>query len=197
MIRCRVVTSPVNIAPAKGKLGVLLVGLGAVATTTIAGVMAIRKGLALPIGSLTQMGTIRLGKRTEGRSPKIKDFVPLADLNDIVFGGWDIFEEDCYAAARTAGVLETSQLDAIRGELEAIQSRHLDIGNDDVEAPFPLIENIESLLAISRQHDFVSALFQNGLHRFAEKHRVFHQKNSLVCLRLDRKTPQAFNCRRG
>ena len=116
MIRCRVVTSPVNIAPAKGKLGVLLVGLGAVATTTIAGVMAIRKGLALPIGSLTQMGTIRLGKRTEGRSPKIKDFVPLADLNDIVFGGWDIFEEDCYAAARTAGVLETSQLDAIRGE---------------------------------------------------------------------------------
>jgi len=97
------------------------VGLGAVATTTIAGVMAIRKGLALPIGSLTQMGTIRLGKRTEGRSPKIKDFAPLADLNDIVFGGWDIFEEDCYAAARTAGVLETAQLDAIRGELEAIR----------------------------------------------------------------------------
>ena len=98
-------TPPLDIAPAKGKLGVLLVGLGAVSTTTIAGVMAIRKGLALPIGSLTQMGTIRLGKRTEGRAPKIKDFVPLADLNDIVFGGWDIFEEDCYAAARTAGVL--------------------------------------------------------------------------------------------
>src|SRR5262245_48877956 len=83
--------------------------------------MAIRKGLAPPIGSLTQMGTIRLGKRTEGRSPRIKDFVPLADLNDIVFGGWDIFEEDCYAAAKTAGVLEASQLDAIRGELEAIK----------------------------------------------------------------------------
>src|SRR5204863_22894 len=93
------------IAPARGKLGVLLVGLGAVATTTIAGVFAIRKGLALPIGSLTQMGTIRLGKRTEGRSPKINEFVPLADLNDIVFGGWDIFQEDCYAAARTAGEL--------------------------------------------------------------------------------------------
>ena len=114
-------TAPVQIAPARGKLGVLLVGLGAVATTTIAGVFAIRKGLAPPIGSLTQMGTIRLGKRTEGRSPKINEFVPLADLNDIVFGGWDIFEEDSYAAARTAGVLETSQLDKVRTELEAIR----------------------------------------------------------------------------
>jgi myo-inositol-1-phosphate synthase len=115
------VTSPVQIAPASGKLGVLLVGLGAVSTTTIAGVMAIRRGLALPIGSLTQMGTIRLGKRTEGRTPKIKDFVPLAGLDDIVFGGWDIFEEDCYAAARTAGVLEPGQLEQVRGELEAIK----------------------------------------------------------------------------
>jgi myo-inositol-1-phosphate synthase len=115
------VSSPVQIAPARGKLGVLLVGLGAVATTTIAGVFAIRKGLAPPIGSLTQMGTIRLGKRTEGRSPKINEFVPLADLNDIVFGGWDIFEEDCYAAARTAGVLENGQLDRVRDELEAIR----------------------------------------------------------------------------
>ena len=99
----------------------LLVGLGAVSTTTIAGVVAIKKGLAKPIGSLTQMGTIRLGKRTEGRSPKIKDFVPLAQLEDIVFGGWDIFEEDCYAAARTAGVLEHALLDSVRGELEAIK----------------------------------------------------------------------------
>ena len=105
----------------RGKLGVLLVGLGAVSTTTIAGVFAIRKGLAPPIGSLTQMGTIRLGKRTEGRSPKINEFVPLAELNDIVFGGWDIFEEDCYAAARTAGVLEPAQLEQVRGELEAIK----------------------------------------------------------------------------
>jgi myo-inositol-1-phosphate synthase len=115
------VTPPIDIAPARGKLGVLLVGLGAVSTTTIAGVMAIRKGLAQPIGSLTQMGTIRLGKRTEARAPKIKDFVPLAGLDDIVFGGWDIFEEDCYAAARTAGVLEQSQLDQVRGELEAVK----------------------------------------------------------------------------
>jgi myo-inositol-1-phosphate synthase len=115
------VTAPLDIAPARGKLGVLLVGLGAVATTTIAGVFAIRKGLALPIGSLTQMGTIRLGKRSEGRAPKINEFVPLADLNDIVFGGWDIFEEDCYAAARTAGVLDSAQLEQVRGELEAIK----------------------------------------------------------------------------
>jgi myo-inositol-1-phosphate synthase len=115
------VTPPVDIAPARGKLGVLLVGLGAVATTTIAGVCAIRRGLAQPIGSLTQMGTIRLGKRTEARAPKIKEFVPLAALDDLVFGGWDIFEEDCYAAARTAGVLEPAQLEQIRPELEAIK----------------------------------------------------------------------------
>src|SRR6202008_1168612 len=110
--------TPVDIAPAKGKLGILLVGLGAVSTTTIAGVLAIRKGLANPIGSLTQMGTMRLGKRTEGRSPKIKDTVPLVDLDNVVFGGWDIFEENSYDAARTAGVLETSLLDQIKPELE-------------------------------------------------------------------------------
>jgi len=115
------VPTPVPIAAATGRLGVLLVGLGAVSTTTIAGVFAIRKGLARPIGSLTQMGTIRLGKRTEGRSPKINEFVPLAQLDDIVFGGWDIFEEDCYAAAKTAGVLERSMLDSVRTELESIK----------------------------------------------------------------------------
>jgi myo-inositol-1-phosphate synthase len=110
-----------EIAPAKGKLGILLVGLGAVSTTTIAGVLAIRKGLANPIGSLTQMGTIRLGKRTEGRSPRIKEAVPLVDLDNVVFGGWDIFEENSYQAARTAGVLEPSLLDQIKPELEAIK----------------------------------------------------------------------------
>jgi myo-inositol-1-phosphate synthase len=115
------VPKPVDIAPARGKLGVLLVGLGAVSTTTIAGVLAIRKGLAKPIGSLTQMGTIRLGKRTEGRSPKISDTVPLAALDDLVFGAWDIFEDDCYAAARTAGVIEPSLLEPIRNELEGIR----------------------------------------------------------------------------
>jgi myo-inositol-1-phosphate synthase len=115
------VSAPLQIEPTRGTLGVLLVGLGAVSTTTIAGVCAIRKGLALPIGSLTQMGTVRLGKRSEGRSPKIKDFVPLASLDDMVFGGWDIFEEDCYAAARTAGVLEPAHLDQVREELESIR----------------------------------------------------------------------------
>src|SRR6202521_3463355 len=99
------VPTPVDIAPAHGKLGILLVGLGAVSTTFIAGVLAIRKGLAKPIGSLTQMGTVRLGKRTDNRSPKISDVVPLATLDDLVFGGWDIFNDDCYAAARTAGVM--------------------------------------------------------------------------------------------
>src|SRR3989442_2043572 len=97
--------TPVDIAPARGKLGVLLVGLGAVSTTTIAGVLAIRKGIAKPIGSLTQMGTVRLGKRTEGRSPKISDVVPLSSLDDLVFGGWDSFNDDCYAADRTADVI--------------------------------------------------------------------------------------------
>ena len=115
-------STPVEIAPARGKLGILLVGLGAVSTTTIAGVLAIRKGLAKPIGSLTQMGTIRLGKRTEGRSPKINDFVPLAGLDDIVFGGWDIFEDNCYEAAKTAGVLEPALLDQIKAELESDQA---------------------------------------------------------------------------
>src|SRR6188474_1725289 len=110
-----------EIAPAKGKLGILLVGLGAVSTTTIAGVLAVRKGLAKPIGSLTQMGTLRLGKRTEGRSPRISDVVPLSTLDDLVFGGWDIFEDDCYAAARTAGVIEPSLLDSVRPELEQIR----------------------------------------------------------------------------
>ena len=99
----------------------LLVGLGAVSTTTIAGVMAIRKGLAKPIGSLTQMGTVRLGKRTEGRSPTIREFVPLTDLNDLVFGGWDIFEDNCYEAAKHAGVLEDKLLDLVKDELSAVK----------------------------------------------------------------------------
>src|SRR5437867_13197028 len=97
--------SGIDIAPARGRLGVLLVGLGAVSTTTIAGVLAIRKGLAKPIGSLTQMGTVRLGKRTEGRTPKINDVVPLSSLDDLLFGVWDIVVEDCYAAALTAVVI--------------------------------------------------------------------------------------------
>src|SRR5512136_1455777 len=104
------------IKPAEGKLGVLLPGLGAVATTFIAGVQAVRRGLALPIGSLTQLGTIRVGLRTEARFPKIKEFVPLAKLDDLVFGGWDIFEDNCYEAAVHAGVLERELIDQLKDD---------------------------------------------------------------------------------
>jgi len=90
----------------EGKLGILMPGMGAVATTFIAGVEAVRRGIAQPFGSLTQMGTIRLGKRTENRVPMIKDFVPLAKLDDLVFGGWDIFEDNAYESALNAGVLK-------------------------------------------------------------------------------------------
>ena len=105
----------------KGRLGVLCVGLGAVTTTFIAGVEAIKKGLAKPVGSLTQMGTIRLGKRTDGRSPLIKDFVPLAALDDIVFGTWDIFEDNAFTAALTAGVLEKETLLQLKPQLSKIK----------------------------------------------------------------------------
>src|SRR6202453_3962637 len=103
------------IEPAKGKLGVLIPGMGAVATTFVAGVEAVRKGIAQPIGSLTQMGTIRLGRRTDGRSPKIKEFVPLAGLNDLVFTGWDIFEDNMYVHAQNCGVLECYLLAKVKG----------------------------------------------------------------------------------
>jgi myo-inositol-1-phosphate synthase len=111
----------VEIAPARGKLGVLLVGLGAVSTTFIAGVEAIKRGLAEPVGSLTQMGAIRLGKRTENRNPLLKEFVPLADLKDIVFGAWDIFPDSAYEAALTAGVLEKELLAQIKTPLQKIK----------------------------------------------------------------------------
>jgi myo-inositol-1-phosphate synthase len=110
----------VNVKPASGKLGILLPGMGAVATTFIAGVQAIRKGIGKPIGSLTQLGHIRLGKRTDNNSPRIKDYVSIANLEDIVFGGWDIFPENAYQAAVKAGVLESKHLDALKSELEAI-----------------------------------------------------------------------------
>jgi len=107
----------------KGKLGVLIPGMGAVATTFAAGVEAVRKGIAKPFGSLTQMGTIRLGKRTDARSPKIKEFVPIAALNDLVFSGWDIFEDDMYTAASKAGVLERDLLDQVKPLLSSIRPR--------------------------------------------------------------------------
>ena len=112
----------VPVEPATGKLGVLIPGLGAVATTFMAGVFAILKGLAKPVGSLTQMATVRLGKRTEHRAPLIRDLVPLAGLEDLVFGGWDIFEANCYEAALGAGVIEKELLGAVRAELEGVDN---------------------------------------------------------------------------
>jgi myo-inositol-1-phosphate synthase len=109
------------IRPAEGKLGILLPGMGAVATTFLAGVEAIRRGIGKPIGSLTQMGTVRLGKRTDDRSPLIKDFVPLARLEDIEFGGWDVYPDSAYEAARKAGVLEASLLEPLKGFLEGLR----------------------------------------------------------------------------
>jgi myo-inositol-1-phosphate synthase len=148
----------IKIEGAKGKLGVLLVGMGAVTTTFIAGVEAIRQGLAQPIGSLAEMGTIRLGKRTEGRAPKIKDFVPLANLTDLVFGAWDIFKDNCYEASVHCGVLEKGLLEQLRPELEKIvpmpgvfdqhyvkrlNGTHIKTGNNKMELAEQLIQDIK------------------------------------------------------
>jgi myo-inositol-1-phosphate synthase len=113
--------SPVKIAPAKGKLGILTPGMGAVSTTFMAGVEAVRKGIAEPVGSLTQLSTVRLGKRTDNQSPRIKDFVPLAGLDQLVFGGWDIFEDNAYEAAKHAAVLRSEHLVAVKPMLKKIQ----------------------------------------------------------------------------
>ena len=110
-----------NVAPASGRLGVLLPGMGAVATTCIAGVELVRRGLGVPVGSMTQLGRIRLGNDTTQRVLKIRDFVPLASLSDLVFGGWDVFPDDCYAAALKAGVLEKIHLDSVRNFLQEIR----------------------------------------------------------------------------
>jgi myo-inositol-1-phosphate synthase len=110
-----------SIKPATGKLGIMMPGMGAVATTLIAGVEAVRRGFAKPFGSTTQMGTIRLGKRTEDRTPLIKDWAPLAQLDDLVFTGWDIFGGNLYDAAKTAGVLERDQLESMKEFLQGIE----------------------------------------------------------------------------
>ena len=151
--------SPLSIEEPKGKLGVLLVGLGAVSTTFIAGVEAIKKGIAEPIGSLTQMGTIRLGKRTDNRVPMVKDFVPLASLHDLVFGAWDIFEEDAYEAAIHAGVLERDLVTQLKPELQAVKpmkavfdqhyvkrlnGTHIKKGANKMELAEQLVEDIEN-----------------------------------------------------
>ncbi|MFH1874562.1 MAG: inositol-3-phosphate synthase [Pseudomonadota bacterium] len=111
----------IEIAPSEGRLGVLLVGLGAISTTFVAGIEAIKTNKVKPIGSLTQMGTIRLGKRTEHRTPLIRDFVPLAKMQEIVVGAWDIFEDDGYVAAQKAGVLRRHDLEDLKEPLAALK----------------------------------------------------------------------------
>src|SRR6516225_887298 len=113
-------SNQIAIAPPEGKLGVLIPGIGAVSTTFMAGVEAVKRGLGLPIGSLTQLATIRLGKRTEGRAPLIKDFVPLASINDLEFCAWDIFEDNAYQSARNASVLDPALIEQVREPLEKI-----------------------------------------------------------------------------
>ena len=114
-------SQPVTIAPANGKLGILIPGIGAVSTTFMAGVEAVKQGIAQPVGSLTQLGTVRLGKRTDNNTPKIKDFVPLAPLDSLVFGGWDIFEDTAYEAAAHAKVLDPHHLAAVKDPLSAVK----------------------------------------------------------------------------
>jgi myo-inositol-1-phosphate synthase len=122
-----------QIATPRGKLGVLLPGMGAVASTFLAGCFLARRGLAAPVGSLTQLGTIRLGKRTDDRVPLIRDFIPLASLNDMVFGGWDVFPNNALEAARTSAVLEERHLSPIADELAAISPMRAAFYPDDVK----------------------------------------------------------------
>jgi myo-inositol-1-phosphate synthase len=154
-----------TIAPAEGKLGVVCVGLGAVATTFIAGVELIRRGMAEPVGSLSQMGTIRLGKRTESRSPLIKDFVPLAGLDDIVFGAWDPFEDDAYVSALKAGVLDAARhLEPIGDALREIQPMPAAFDHEYVkklDGPNAMADTSKRALLDGIRQD---------LHDFREKH---------------------------
>ena len=114
-------TDKPQVAPATGKLGVLTPGMGAVATTFIAGVLSTRKGFAQPFGSLSQMSHIRLGRRTEQRNPLIKDFVPLAGLDALEFGGWDPYSDDAYTSAMKAGVLDPRHIEGIGDELRSVK----------------------------------------------------------------------------
>src|SRR5829696_10585041 len=153
------------VAP-QGKLGVLMPGMGAVATTLIAGVELVKKGLAEPVGSLTQLGTVRLGKRTEGRVPKIKDFVPLAGLGDLVFGGWDAFSDDAYEAAAIAGVLEKEHLNAVRDELKAIE-------------PFPAVFDPRYVARLDATHTKDYGSMREAAEQVREDIRSFKERHEL------------------
>src|SRR5918999_250226 len=149
-----------------GKLGILLPGMGAVATTFIAGVGLGRRGLAEPVGSLTQLGTIRLGKRTEDRVPKIKEFVPLDGLDDLVFGGWDAFPDDAYEAATVAGVLEKEHLNAVRDELKAVE-------------PFPAVFDPRYVARLDATHTKDYSSLREAAELVREDIRTFKQRHGL------------------
>ena len=163
-------TNRADIKPVEGKLGIMLVGLGAVSTTFIAGVETIKKGLAKPIGSLTQMGAIRLGKRTEHKNPLIKELVPLYNLDDLVITSWDIFEDNAYQAALKAGVLERHHLDSVKDELESMKPQkavfnqeyvkklsgtHVKTGNSKRDLANQLMDDIQSFKEMYQLRDVV------------------------------------------
>jgi myo-inositol-1-phosphate synthase len=177
---------PVEIEEPKGRLGVLLVGLGAVSTTFVAGVEAIRRRLASPIGSLTQMGTVRLGKRTDNRVPAIRDFVPLASLDDLVFGAWDIFEEDAYESALHSGVIERDLLNQLKGELQSVKPMkavfdqryvkrlngpHVKQGANKLELAEQLIDDIKSFQR-TNECDRTVMVWCGSTEIFLEPHEV-------------------------
>jgi myo-inositol-1-phosphate synthase len=156
-----------DIAPAAGRLGVLTPGMGAVATTFYAGVFASRRGLAQPFGSLTQMGHVRLGKRTEGRNPAIREFVPLASLDDLVFGGWDPISDDASEAARRAGVLTPEDLAAVRDELAAIRPMPAVFSHEWVKK----LEGVDHVKSGASKMELAEQLMED-LARFREAHRL-------------------------
>jgi myo-inositol-1-phosphate synthase len=155
-----------DIQAPQGKLGVLTQGMGAVATTFIAGVELVKKGLAEPVGSLTQLGTVRLGKRTEDRAPRIKDFVPLDGLEDLAFGGWDAFPDDAYEAAAVAGVLEKEHLGAVQDELEAIE-------------PFPAVFDARYVSRLDATHTKDYGSMREAAEQVREDIRSFKDRHEL------------------
>jgi myo-inositol-1-phosphate synthase len=160
-----------SIEPATGKLGVLTPGMGAVATTFYSGVLSVRKGYAVPVGSLTQLGHIRLGKRTEKRNPMIKDFVPLADLNDLEFGGWDPYSDDAYAAAMKAGVLQPKDLESVGDELRTIRPMSAVFSSDWVKR----LEGFDQVKSAPTKMDQAELLMED-----IERFRSDHQCERLV-----------------
>jgi myo-inositol-1-phosphate synthase len=149
-----------------GKLGVLMPGMGAVATTFVAGVELVKKGIAEPVGSLAQLGTIRLGKRTEKRVPKIKDFVPLAGMDDLVFGGWDAFPDDAYDAATLAGVLDKEHLNAVREQLKEVR-------------PFPAVFDLRYVARIEAAYEKEYGSLREAAEQVREDIRTFKSEHGL------------------